>query len=135
MENTKLYWGLSVSSCNLAKDLLAEPQLNSADSECPLLQHNSSTSRPSSSSPLIKQVAVYSPDKNRHLSQSQSMKLRKLLLKIQDERLCQVCMTAILSAVFCPCGHHVACYRCAKRLCKCSICCQPIGYVQYVYTH
>lgn len=136
VENNKLYWGLSASSCNLAKDLLAEPQVNPTESDYPLLPLNSSsTSCPSSLSPSTKQVVVYSPDKTRHLSQSQSVKLRKLLLKIQDERLCQVCMSAVLSAVFCPCGHHVACYRCAKRLCKCPICRQPIGYVQYVYSH
>ena len=58
----------------------------------------------------------------------------RFLMKIQDERLCNVCMDELISSVFCPCGHYVACERCAKRLDKCPVCRQPVGYVQYVYT-
>ena len=72
--------------------------------------------------------------KSEPLSGAQSKKLRKLLLKIQDERLCTVCMDELISCVFCPCGHYVACSKCAKRLDKCPVCRQAVGYVQYVYT-
>ena len=129
-DTNKPYWGLSVSSCNLAKDLLAEPHLHPSSSQSPLPHCTSSLSTTSTSS-LSTPSSLSKP----RLSQAQSKKLRQLLLKIQDERICQVCMSAVLSAVFCPCGHHVACYRCAKRLAKCPICRTPVGYVQYVYTH
>ena len=143
VDTNKLYWGLSTSSCNLAKDLLAEPYLTSCDSETPLVTYSTSTYSPHSpNSPLshshssTKAVVITgrSPSQPR-LSHTHSKKLCQLLLNIQEERLCQVCMGSKISAVFCPCGHHVACYRCAKRLVKCPICRQPLGYVQYVYTH
>ena len=147
VDSNKVYWSLSTSSYNLARDLLTEPHLHSCDSETPLLTSSHSSPRhhtsPSSSSftdgctttksSVI--VATHSPSSQIRLNQTQSKKLRELLINIQDERLCQVCMCSRISAVFCPCGHHVSCYRCAKRLVKCPICRQPIGYVQYVYTH
>lgn len=58
----------------------------------------------------------------------------RFLMKIQDEKLCNVCMDELISSVFCPCGHYVACERCAKKLDKCPVCRQPVGYVQFVYT-
>lgn len=154
VDSNKVYWGLSTSSYNLAKDLLAEPHLQTCDSETPLLISSSSTSRtsplpsrtlsPQTSSSftdgctaktlLISRRSSATANPSR-LNHTQSKKLRQLLLTIQDERLCQVCMSSRISAVFCPCGHHVSCYRCAKKLVKCPICRQPIGYVQYVYTH
>ena len=68
------------------------------------------------------------------LSGAQGKKLRRLLLKIQDERLCTVCMDELISSVFCPCGHYVACNKCSKRLDRCPVCRQAVGYVQHVYT-
>lgn len=143
-DSDKLYWGLSTSSCNLAMDLLAEPHLHPSDSDTPLIPHSTSpSSHPLSPSSSLHHTtstkSVILPNSHSlnqpRLNYTQSKKLRQLLLNIQDERLCQVCMNSKISAVFCPCGHHVACYRCARRLVKCPICRQPIGYVQYVYTH
>ena len=144
-------WGLSTSSYHLAKDLLSEPTLHPCDSETPLLTYSPSShmSPPHTLSPhtstaslraaTTSKVAIAtanrSPSQPPRLNHTQSKKLRQLLLNIQDERLCQVCMSSKISSVFCPCGHHVSCYRCAKRLVKCPICRQPVGYVQYVYTH
>jgi hypothetical protein len=68
------------------------------------------------------------------LSKEQGRKMLRFLMKIQDERLCNVCMDELISSVFCPCGHYVACERCAKKLDKCPVCRQPVGYVQFVYT-
>ena len=60
-------------------------------------------------------------------------KLEQLLSNIHESRLCCVCMTEPASAVFCPCGHLVACYTCALACKKCALCRQDVGYVQYVY--
>ena len=141
VDSNKIYWGLSTSSYNLARDLLTEPHLHSCDSETPLLPSSHSPPHPLSPHTFTEGTAkllivTNSPSPNQiRLNHTQSKKLRQLLLNIQDEGLCQVCMCSRISAVFCPCGHHVACYRCAKRLVKCPICRQPVGYVQYVYTH
>ena len=67
------------------------------------------------------------------LTESQGKKLRRLLLKIHDQRTCRVCMDNPISAVFCPCGHHIACYECAVRVPRCPLCREEIGFVQYVY--
>ena len=148
MGSDKPYWGLSTSSCNLAKDLLAESHLHLSHSTSPLLPsdslhsspshpplHSSSSSLPCTAAASKTAVVGHSSPTETRLTHAQSEKLRKLLLNIQDERLCQVCMSAPISAVFCPCGHHVTCYGCAKRLVSCPICRQSVGYVQYVYTH
>ena len=58
----------------------------------------------------------------------------QFLMKIQDEKLCNVCMDELISSVFCPCGHYVACTKCAEKVDRCPVCRQPIGYVQFVYT-
>lgn len=72
-------------------------------------------------------------DRAEPLSGAQGKKLCQFLLKIQDERLCAVCMDELICCVFCPCGHYVSCSKCAKRLDKCPLCRQPVGYVQHVY--
>ena len=73
------------------------------------------------------------PAAEEKLTESQGKKLRRLLLKIHDQRTCRVCMDNPISAVFCPCGHHIACYECAVRVPRCPLCRDEIGFVQYVY--
>ena len=68
------------------------------------------------------------------LNKVQGRKMFQFLMKIQDEKLCNVCMDELITSVFCPCGHYVACNRCAKKLDRCPVCRHPIGYVQFVYT-
>ncbi|KAK2587081.1 hypothetical protein KPH14_002852 [Odynerus spinipes] len=45
---------------------------------------------------------------------------------IDDARLCKICYNAERSIVFLPCGHMVACGKCASDMTKCAICRQPI---------
>lgn len=124
---TKISWGLSTSSCNLAKQLLSDSQLCLTESEenLPFLAVQNLQPSP--------EEQHEHPNSPQPLNRSQGRKLRQLLMKIQDERLCHVCMDELISSVFCPCGHYVACYRCAKRLDKCPVCRQQVGFVQYVY--
>ncbi|NXR35912.1 BIR7B protein, partial [Zosterops hypoxanthus] len=44
------------------------------------------------------------------------------LRRLQEERMCKVCMDKDVSVVFVPCGHLVACEECALNLRLCPIC-------------
>ncbi|XP_030359178.1 baculoviral IAP repeat-containing protein 7 [Strigops habroptila] len=44
------------------------------------------------------------------------------LRRLQEERMCKVCMDKDVSVVFVPCGHLVACGECALNLRLCPIC-------------
>lgn len=45
--------------------------------------------------------------------------------KDNDDRLCKICYTEELGVVFLPCGHIVACVKCALSLSTCAVCRQP----------
>lgn len=135
-QKAEICWGLSTSSCNLAKELLPESQLRLSSSEEDLALTAAAVYTPTRGT---KQEGVEEGGKGEPLSpqpltQAQGKKLKQLLLKIQDEKLCNVCMDELISSVFCPCGHYVACFSCARRLDRCPVCRQPIGHVQYVFT-
>lgn len=119
---TALIWGLSTTTSDIAKELLPESQLSLSVSE-ELLGSLGGEAEQEKDADMPLQP----------LSDAQGRKLRQLLINIQDERLCQVCMDELICSVFCPCGHNVACYRCAKQLDKCPVCRQLVGYVQYLY--
>ena len=38
-----------------------------------------------------------------------------------------------ISAVFCPCGHAVACSSCAKRCVQCPVCRAPANHTQPIF--
>ncbi|MEE6496962.1 hypothetical protein FKM82_002546 [Ascaphus truei] len=44
------------------------------------------------------------------------------LRQLQEEKICKVCMDNVVSIVFIPCGHLVACTECAEAMNKCPIC-------------
>ncbi|XP_078525073.1 baculoviral IAP repeat-containing protein 7-B-like [Lissotriton helveticus] len=48
------------------------------------------------------------------------------LHRLQEERMCKVCMDNQVSIVFVPCGHLVVCLECAPSLAECPICRTPI---------
>uniref|UniRef100_A0A8V5GGW1 Uncharacterized protein n=1 Tax=Melopsittacus undulatus TaxID=13146 RepID=A0A8V5GGW1_MELUD len=48
------------------------------------------------------------------------------LKRLQEQRLCKVCMDRDVSIVFVPCGHLVVCRACAFNLSFCPICREPI---------
>lgn len=49
--------------------------------------------------------------------------LLEKLRKLQQEKLCKICMDKDVSIVFIPCGHLVSCKECSVALTKCPICC------------
>lgn len=48
------------------------------------------------------------------------------LRKLQNEKLCKICMDRDNCIVFIPCGHMVSCEECSERVVNCPICCGPI---------
>ncbi|XP_009887582.1 PREDICTED: E3 ubiquitin-protein ligase XIAP [Charadrius vociferus] len=54
----------------------------------------------------------------RNLYLSTEEKLRRL----QEEKLCKICMAKDISVVLIPCGHLVACKECAEALHECPLC-------------
>ncbi|NXR10187.1 BIR7B protein, partial [Semnornis frantzii] len=58
---------------------------------------------------------LYGKDESRMSTEEQ-------LRRLQEERMCKVCMDRDVSVVFVPCGHLVACGDCALNLRLCPIC-------------
>ncbi|NWY55728.1 BIR7B protein, partial [Chionis minor] len=50
------------------------------------------------------------------------MSTEEQLRRLQEERMCKVCMDRDVAVVFVPCGHLVACGDCALNLRLCPIC-------------
>ncbi|KAM6248633.1 baculoviral IAP repeat-containing protein 7 [Porphyrio hochstetteri] len=50
------------------------------------------------------------------------MSTEQQLRRLQEEKMCKVCMDRDVSVVFVPCGHLVACGECAINLKLCPIC-------------
>ncbi|NXL57009.1 XIAP ligase, partial [Chordeiles acutipennis] len=44
------------------------------------------------------------------------------LRRLQEEKLCKICMAKDISVVLIPCGHLVACKQCAEALNECPLC-------------
>ncbi len=116
-------WGLSSSCCNLAKLLLTDSQLQLTDAERTPFAESANT--PKREEWKAKDVGSLTP--------SQGEVARRLLMKVQEGNVCRVCMDELISSVFCPCGHRVSCYGCAKRVVRCPLCRAPVGYVQYIH--
>ncbi|XP_019343325.1 E3 ubiquitin-protein ligase XIAP isoform X1 [Alligator mississippiensis] len=72
----------------------------------------------SSENPLIKDLSV-------------EEKLRRL----QEEKLCKICMDKNISVVLIPCGHLVACKECAEVVVKCPVCCTVITRRQKIFMY
>nr|CAH0109333.1 unnamed protein product [Daphnia galeata] len=58
---------------------------------------------------------------------------REQLSRLQEALLCRICMDDDISAVFCPCGHAVACSSCAKRCVQCPVCRAPANHTQPIF--
>uniref|UniRef100_A0A182I2W5 Uncharacterized protein n=2 Tax=Anopheles arabiensis TaxID=7173 RepID=A0A182I2W5_ANOAR len=53
--------------------------------------------------------------------------------EVSDEKCCKICFTRPFDTVFMPCGHVVACGRCAATTTKCPMCNEPYTSVQRIY--
>ncbi|XP_057372351.1 E3 ubiquitin-protein ligase MYLIP-like isoform X2 [Daphnia carinata] len=66
-------------------------------------------------------------------SDSSCKSTREQLNRLQEALLCRICMDDDISAVFCPCGHAVACSLCAKRCVQCPVCRAPATHTQPIF--
>ncbi|OXU31188.1 hypothetical protein TSAR_001649, partial [Trichomalopsis sarcophagae] len=46
---------------------------------------------------------------------------------IDDARVCKICYNEELGVVFLPCGHMVACVKCAPGMTTCAVCREPVA--------
>lgn len=51
----------------------------------------------------------------------------------KDSKLCKICYSAEYNTIFLPCGHVIACAKCASSVQKCPACRQPFENVMRVY--
>ncbi|XP_017862779.1 PREDICTED: death-associated inhibitor of apoptosis 1 [Drosophila arizonae] len=52
---------------------------------------------------------------------------------VPEEKLCKICYAAEYNTAFLPCGHVVACAKCASSVTKCPLCRKPFTDVMRVY--
>jgi len=79
-----------------------------------LRQDNQKSQESSSSTQSVPQNSVSTPQEN-----DSEEKV------IDDARVCQICFMEERGVVFLPCGHLVACVKCAPSLSTCAVCRQP----------
>lgn len=53
--------------------------------------------------------------------------------KLNDSRLCKICYCAEYNTAFFPCGHVIACAKCASSVTKCPLCRKPFERVMRVF--
>lgn len=51
----------------------------------------------------------------------------------KDSKLCKICYSNEYNTIFLPCGHVIACAKCASSVTKCPACRQPFDNVMRVY--
>ena len=118
--------GLSRSSTVLAKEILEK----TGEIGATTLQgkHSRSTGK------LDDTLEVDKSSSTTSLNIKLGGKFRQFLRKIEDSRLCKVCYDNEVGVVFCPCGHHVCCQRCAEICHVCPICRKHIAHIQLVFS-
>ncbi|NXG13353.1 XIAP ligase, partial [Grallaria varia] len=57
------------------------------------------------------------------------------LRRLQEEKLCKICLAKDVSVVFIPCGHLVACKECAQVLSECPLCRTDIMKKQEIFMY
>lgn len=53
--------------------------------------------------------------------------------KLNDTRLCQICCTNEYNTAFIPCGHVLACAKCAAAQTKCPLCRKPFESIYRIF--
>ncbi|KAM6340613.1 baculoviral IAP repeat-containing protein 7 isoform 2-T2 [Alca torda] len=101
-----------LSESELISDLLQSDweESNSAEESRDAVQRETETSREE-----MQSVQQKESDESRMSTEEQ-------LRRLQEERMCKVCMDRDVSVVFVPCGHLVACGECALNLRLCPVC-------------
>ncbi|XP_044283380.1 E3 ubiquitin-protein ligase XIAP [Varanus komodoensis] len=66
-------------------------------------------------------------------SQEKDLSIEEKLRRLQEEKLCKVCLDKNISVALIPCGHLVVCKDCAEAIDKCPLCCRIIEKRQKIY--
>nr|AAW21999.1 inihibitor of apoptosis-1 like protein [Aedes aegypti] len=53
--------------------------------------------------------------------------------KLDTSRTCKICYVNEYNTAFSPCGHVVACAKCASSVTKCPLCRKPFTNVMRIY--
>lgn len=86
---------------------------------------------PSSQESLFKETAHGSCEKLAIKSSEKSNDDEEEIIK--DSKLCKICYVNDYNTIFLPCGHVIACAKCASSVTKCPACRQPFDNVMRVY--
>ncbi|XP_005022182.4 E3 ubiquitin-protein ligase XIAP isoform X1 [Anas platyrhynchos] len=65
----------------------------------------------------------------------QDLSMEEKLRRLQEEKLCKICMAKDISVVLIPCGHLVACKECAEAVNVCPLCCTNILKRQKIFMY
>lgn len=86
------------------------------------------SSTPSSSKECVNKTSEAKPIASSSSSSDSSLLSTSLAASSSpaDSRLCKICYTDEMGVVFLPCGHLVACVKCALSLTTCAVCRQPV---------
>jgi len=98
-----------IEECRKLKESKAAVKLQKG-----LLQNTQKSQESSSSTQSVLQGSVSTPQENESEEKV-----------IDDARVCQICFMEERGVVFLPCGHLVACVKCAPSLSTCAVCRQP----------
>lgn len=117
MKGTDFVEKMAKKRDEMCKDVnnAAESQSN-CSSHQPLSQTSSSTSQSSSSE-----------------KEDMSEKSDEEEEERKDSKLCKICYSNEYNTIFLPCGHVIACAKCASSVTKCPACRQPFDNVMRVY--
>ncbi|NWR05813.1 XIAP ligase, partial [Paradoxornis webbianus] len=69
------------------------------------------------------------------VEQDELIHAEEQLRRLQEEKLCKICMAKDVSVVFIPCGHLVACKECAGFLSECPLCRAGIIRIQEIFMY
>jgi E3 ubiquitin-protein ligase XIAP len=92
-------------------------------------KNNSSMDKPSSSNNSIASSSSFDTSKDKMLIDDCEV-IKK---SINESKLCKLCFINEYNTAFYPCGHVVACGKCASSVTKCPLCRQPFNNVIRVY--
>lgn len=72
-------------------------------------------------------------DESSQTSLQKEISTEEQLRRLQEEKLCKICMDRNIAIVFVPCGHLVTCKQCAEAVDKCPMCYTVITFKQKIF--
>jgi baculoviral IAP repeat-containing protein 7/8 len=93
-----------------------------------LASQSSSQSSTSSARESFKDTESNCSEKAQEMSEKSDEEEEK-----KDSKLCKICYSNEYNTIFLPCGHVIACAKCASSVTKCPACRQPFEKIMRVY--